>query len=231
MPRIILYAFAVIALAAVVTIANAQTTNTIVNGGKNMIHELPPLPYAYNALEPYYDEATVRLHHDKHQAAYIAGWNKAEESLENARAKGDYALIQHWEKQLAFHSSGAMLHEMFWSNMAPNAGGNPTGELAKRIETDFGSIENFKKQFSAAAAAVEGSGWAMLGWNPTVKKLYVLQIENHQKLLMTGIVPLLVLDVWEHAYYLKYQNRRPEWIEAWWNLVNWTDVSQRFSAL
>lgn len=195
-----------------------------------MKHELPPLPYAYNALEPYYDEETVRLHHDKHHAAYVAGWNKAEEALEEARAKGDYALIQNWERQLAFHSSGATLHALFWENMAPNAGGDPKGELAGQIEADFGSIENFKKQFSAAAAAVEGSGWAMLGWNPDVKKLYIGQIENHQKLYMTGIRPLLVCDVWEHAYYLKYQNRRPDWIEAWWHLVNWPDVERRFAA-
>jgi len=233
MLRNVLNCAAIIALAVVVVSpAGAQTTNANpnTNGGKIMKHELPPLPYDYNALEPYYDEETVRLHHDKHQAAYVAGWNKAEEALEEARAKGDYALIQNWEKQLAFHSSGATLHAMFWENMAPNAGGDPKGELAKQIETDFGSIENFKKQFSAATAAVEASGWTMLGWNPDVKKLYVLQIENHQKLVMTGIRPLLVLDVWEHAYYLKYQNRRPEWIEAWWHLVNWPDVERKFGA-
>lgn len=195
-----------------------------------MAHELPPLPYDYNALEPYYDEATLRLHHDKHHAAYVAGQNKAEEMLTAARQSGDFALIQHWERQLAFHTSGNELHTIFWENMAPNAGGEPSGELAAQIEKDFGSFENFKKQFSAAAAAVEGSGWAVLGWSDHFKKLYIANIENHQKQTVMGLVPLLVLDVWEHAYYLKYQNRRADWIDAWWNLVNWDNVATRFAA-
>ena len=192
-----------------------------------MAHELPPLPYAYNALEPYYDEETVRLHHDKHHAAYVAGQNKAEEMLAAARASGDFALIQHWERQLAFHASGNALHTMFWENMAPKAGGQPTGALADQIKADFGSFDAFKKQFSAAAAAVEGSGWTLLGWSPDFARLYIVNIENHQKQTVMGLVPLLILDVWEHAYYLKRQNKRPEWIEAWWNLVNWPDAAKR----
>ena len=195
-----------------------------------MAHELPPLPYAYNALEPYYDEETVRLHHDKHHATYVAGQNKAEEMLEAARASGDYALIQHWERQLAFHASGNALHTMFWENMAPNAGGEPAGASADRIKTDFISFDAFKKQFSAAAAAVEGSGWTLLGWSPDFARLYIVNIENHQKQTVMGLVPLLIIDVWEHAYYLKHQNKRAEWIEAWWNLVNWPDVAKRFAA-
>ncbi|MDH7601394.1 MAG: superoxide dismutase [Armatimonadota bacterium] len=195
-----------------------------------MAHELPPLPYDYNALEPYYDEATVKLHHDKHHAAYVAGQNKAEEMLAAARQSGDFGLIQHWERQLAFHASGNELHTVFWENMAPNAGGEPSGELAAQIEKDFGSFDNFKKQFSAAAAAVEGSGWTVLGWSEQFKKLYITNIENHQKQTVMGLVPLLVIDVWEHAYYLKYQNRRADWIEAWWNLVNWSNVAARFAA-
>lgn len=195
-----------------------------------MAHELPALPYDYNALEPHYDEATVRLHHDKHHAAYVAGQNKAEEMLAAARSSGDFALIQHWERQLAFHASGNALHTMFWENMSPHGGGEPTGRLADQIKADFGSFEAFKKQFSAAAAAVEGSGWTLLGWSPQFKKLYIVNIENHQKQTVMGLVPLLILDVWEHAYYLKHQNRRADWIEAWWNLVNWPDVAERFAA-
>jgi len=195
-----------------------------------MAHELPALPYDYNALEPHYDEATVRLHHDKHHAAYVAGQNKAEEMLAAARSSGDFALIQHWERQLAFHASGNALHTMFWENMSPHGGGEPTGRLADQIKADFGSFEAFKKQFSAAAAAVEGSGWTLLGWSPQFKKLYIVNIENHQKQTVMGLVPLLILDVWEHAYYLKHQNRRADWIEAWWNLVNWPDVAARFAA-
>lgn len=225
-------AFAYAVLPGSITHAYAQGSNLDTgkqtNGGKLMKHELPPLPYDYNALEPYCDEETVRLHHDKHHAAYVAGLNKAEEMLTQARMTGDYATIQHWEKQLAFHGAGDFLHTMFWENMAPQAGGDPAGELAHQIETDFGSVEHFKAQFSAAAAAVEGSGWVMLGWMPDWQKLYIFQIENHQKLVVPGIEPLLVLDVWEHAYYLKYQNRRPEWVEAWWHLVNWQDVQKRF---
>ncbi|MCX6343686.1 MAG: superoxide dismutase [Armatimonadetes bacterium] len=191
-----------------------------------MKHELPPLPYDYNALEPYYDEATVRIHHDKHQAAYVAGWNKAEEELEKARIAGDYSLIQNWERQLAFQSSGAILHALFWQSMSKHGGGEPKGSLLEQIKKDFGSFENFKKQFSAAALAVEGSGWALLGWMPSLGKLYILQVENHQKLTMWDIRPILALDVWEHAYYLKFQNRRADWIESWWNIVNWENASK-----
>lgn len=196
-----------------------------------MKHELAPLPYDYNALEPYCDEETVRLHHDKHHAAYVAGLNKAEEMLEQARQSGDFATVAHWERQLAFHGAGNFLHQMFWENMAGNAGGEPEGALAKQIEQDFGSFDSFKKQFSSAAGAVEGSGWAMLGWMPDWQKLYVFQVENHQKLVIPGVEPLLVCDVWEHAYYLKYQNRRPEWVEAWWHIVNWQDVQKRFESV
>ena len=191
-----------------------------------MKHELPLLPYDYNALEPHYDEETVRLHHDKHHAAYVAGLNKAEEELEKARAAGDFALVQHWEKQLAFHGSGDILHTLFWESMSPNGGGEPKDGLLELINKDFGGFDAFKKQFSAAAAAVEGSGWAVLGYMPAFDKLYILQIENHQKLTIWGIRPILVVDVWEHAYYLKYQNRRPEWIENWWRVANWENASK-----
>lgn len=205
----------------------ARAGSAAPNGGISMKHELPPLPYDYDALEPFYDEATVRLHHDKHHAAYVAGQNKAEEMLEQARAQNDFALIQHWQRQLAFHSSGNLLHTIFWTNMGPNAGGEPKGELAERIRTDFGGFDAFKQQFTQAAVTAEGSAWAVLGWSPDSQRLYIVQIENHQKQTMMGIRPLLVLDVWEHAYYLKFQNRRAEWVESWWNLVNWQDVSRR----
>lgn len=193
------------------------------------MHELPPLPYDYNALEPYYDEATLRLHHDKHHAAYVKGMNTAEEKLAEARASGDYSTIAYWERQLAFHGSGNLLHTIFWTNMAPNAGGEPTGEFAEQLRKDFGSFEAFKKQFSEVAVTGEASAWAVLGWSPAFEKLYIVQILNHQNNTVQGLQPLLVLDVWEHAYYLKYQNRRPEWVEAWWNLVNWQDVYKRFN--
>lgn len=193
-----------------------------------MPYQLPELPYAYNALEPHYDEATVRLHHDAHHKAYVDGLNNAEAKLAEAREKGDFSLIKHWERELAFHGSGHLLHSLFWLNMSPKGGGTPSGSLVDQISQDFGSFEGFKKQFSAAAIAVEGSGWAVLVWNPEFKKLEILQAEKHQNLTQWGVISLLTVDVWEHAYYLKFQNKRAAWVEAWWNLVNWEDVVQRF---
>lgn len=193
-------------------------------------HELPGLPYPYNALEPYYDEQTVRLHHDAHHKAYVDGLNNAEAKVAEAREKGDFALIKHWERELAFHGSGHLLHTLFWENMKPDGGGPAAGKVAGQIDKDFGGFEIFKKQFSAAAVAVEGSGWALLCWNPAFGKLEILTAEKHQNLTQWGVVPLLAVDVWEHAYYLKYQNKRAAFVEAWWNLVNWDDVNRRFEA-
>lgn len=192
-----------------------------------MKHILPDLPYAYNALEPHYDEATLKLHHGKHHQAYVDGLNKAEEKLLEARVNGDFALIKHWERELAFHGSGHLMHALFWANMSPNGGGEPSGLLLEDIVHNFGSFEAFKKQFSAAAAAVEGSGWALLIHSKEFKGLRVLTVEKHQDITLIGGIPLLTIDVWEHAYYLKYQNRRADWIASWWNLVNWEDVQRR----
>ena len=188
-------------------------------------HVLPELPYA--SLEPHYDEATLKLHHGKHHQAYVDGLNKAEEKLSEARATLDFSLIKHWEREVAFHGSGHLLHSLFWSNMSPNGGGEPTGLLMEDITNNFGSFEAFKKQFSAAAAAVEGSGWALLVHSKEFKGLRILTIEKHQDVSLIGAIPLLTVDVWEHAYYLKYQNRRADWIAAWWNLVNWDDVQNK----
>lgn len=190
-------------------------------------HMLPELPYAYNALEPHYDEATLKLHHGKHHQAYVDGLNKAEEKLSEARVSLDFSLIKHWEREVAFHGSGHLLHSLFWSNMSPNGGGEPTGLLLEDLISNFGSFEAFKKQFSAAAAAVEGSGWALLVHSKEFKGLRILTIEKHQDVSLIGSIPLLTVDVWEHAYYLKYQNRRADWIAAWWNVVNWDDVQNR----
>jgi len=193
-------------------------------------HELPELPYAYNALEPHYDEQTVRLHHDAHHKAYVDGLNNAEAKLAEAREKGDFALVKHWERELAFQGSGHLLHTLFWDNIKPGGGGPATGKVAEWIDREFGGFEVFKKQFSAAAVAVEGSGWALLCWNPAFKKLEILTAEKHQNLTQWGVIPLLVVDIWEHAYYLKYQNKRAAFVEAWWNLVNWDDVNSRFAS-
>ncbi len=197
-----------------------------------MPHELPPLPYPYNALEPFIDEQTLHLHHDKHHQGYVAGLNKAEEELAKARATSDYALIKHWERELAFHGSGHLLHSIYWTNLAPagqGGGGEPSGDLAAQIAKDFTSFEACKKQLIAATNAVEGSGWGVLAWNKLTNSLMILQAEKHQDLTVWGAVPLLVLDVWEHAYYVKYQNKRPDYTNALFNIINWNDVAQRFA--
>ena len=195
-----------------------------------MKHELPALPYDYNALEPYYEERTLRLHHGAHHKAYVDGLNNAASKIAEAREKGDYALVKHWERELAFHGSGHILHSRFWENMKPGGGGPAYGTVAAGIERDFGGFDKFKQQFTAAAAAVEGSGWALLCLVPPFKKLEILTAEKHQNLTQWGAVPLLALDLWEHAYYLQYQNRRAAFIEAWWNVVNWDDVNRHLAA-
>ena len=196
-----------------------------------MAHQLPPLPYAYNALEPYIDEQTMRLHHDKHHQGYVDGLNKAEAKLAEARDTGDYSLIQHWERQLAFHGSGHFLHSVFWPNMAAagQGGGEPSGDLASKIAADFGSFAAFQAQFSAAATGVEGNGWGILAYRKADDKLVILTAENHQKLTQWVAQPLLVLDVWEHAYYLKYQNRRAEYVKNFFNIVNWANVAENYA--
>jgi len=196
-------------------------------------HELPPLPYAYSALEPHIDEQTMTLHHDIHHLGYVNGLNAAEEKLAAARKAGDFAAVKAISRDAAFHGSGHFLHAIFWPNMAPpgeGGGGSPDGNLAKQIDADFGSTDAFIAHFSAAAKAVEGSGWGLLVWQPGGGHLEVLQAEKHQNLTQWGVVPLLVLDVWEHAYYLKYQNKRAAYVDAWWNVVNWSDVAARFDA-
>lgn len=196
-------------------------------------YTLPDLPYAYDALEPHIDKETMKLHHDLHHASYVAGLNAALEKLEAARANGDFAAVKHLSREVAFHGSGHSLHNIFWTNMGPNGGGEPTGDLADAISSNFGSYDAFKAHFIAAAGAVEGSGWAILGHHKHddgSDHLIVVQAEKHQNLTVQGITPLLVLDVWEHAYYLRYQNRRPEYVKAFFNVINWDDVASRYAA-
>ncbi|TCN22695.1 superoxide dismutase [Mesobacillus foraminis] len=193
-------------------------------------HRLPPLPYRYNALEPVISEEIMRLHHRKHHQSYVDGLNKAEKELQKARETGDFGLIKHWEREAAFHGAGHYLHTIFWNIMTPEGGGKPGGELRRSINVAFGSFEKFKKHFSEAAKNVEGVGWAILVWAPRSHRLEILTAEKHQNLTQWDVVPLLVLDVWEHAYYLQYKNERPRYVENWWNIVNWKEVEQRFQA-
>ncbi|KAB7707826.1 superoxide dismutase [Bacillus aerolatus] len=190
-------------------------------------HKLPPLPYPCNALEPYIDEETMRLHHDKHHQSYVDGLNKAEKELAKARRSNDFSLVKHWERELAFNGAGHYLHSIFWKVMCPRGGGKPSGNLEREIIQSFGSFAAFKNQFSKAAEHVEGGGWAILVWVPPTQRLEILQAEKHQNLSQWDVVPLLVLDVWEHAYYLKYKNKRADYIENWWKIVCWEEVSRR----
>lgn len=192
-------------------------------------HQLPPLPYAYDALEPYIDERTMRLHHDQHHQSYVDGLNQAELEMEKARKTGDFQKLKHWKREAAFHGAGHYLHTIFWSVMHPKGGGKPSGRLMQQIQQDFGSFDRFQKHFSEAAKQVEGGGWAILVWSPRAHRLEILQAEKHQNLSQWDVIPLLPLDVWEHAYYLKYQNRRDNYIRSWWNIVYWPEVEKRFA--
>ncbi|WP_404332543.1 superoxide dismutase [Mesobacillus maritimus] len=192
-------------------------------------HRLPPLPYAYHALEPVIAEEIMRLHHSKHHQSYVDGLNKAENEMKKAREKGDFSLIKHWEREAAFHGSGHYLHTIFWNVMSPNGGGKPSGQLMNAINNTFGSFNQFKNHFTEAAKNVEAVGWAILVWAPRSQRLEILTAEKHQNLTQWDTIPLLVLDVWEHAYYLQYKNERAKYVENWWNVVNWSEVENRYN--
>lgn len=193
-------------------------------------YELPPLTYAYDALEPYIDEATMRLHHDKHHAGYVKGLNNASAKVAEALESGDYSLIKHWERELAFHGSGHFLHTIFWKNMGPKQGA-PSKTLNSYINKSFGSFDKFKELYLNATKSVEGSGWGILAYEPVADKLVVLQAEKHHNQTQWITVPILACDVWEHAYYLKYQNKRADYIKGFMEVVNWEDVSENLENL
>ncbi|WP_116023109.1 superoxide dismutase [Thermomonospora umbrina] len=193
-------------------------------------YSLPDLPYDYAALEPAITGEILELHHAKHHAAYVKGANDTLERLEEARDKEQYGGLVGLEKTLAFNLSGHVLHSIFWDNLSPDGGDRPDGELAAAIDEHFGSFEAFRKQLSTATATVQGSGWGVLGWEPLGRRLIVQQVYDHHGNVGLGATPLLVFDAWEHAYYLQYRNVRPDYVEKLWSLVNWTDVSARFTA-
>lgn len=191
-------------------------------------HALPKLNYQYSDLEPHIDAQTVELHYSKHHQSYVDGLNKAEDALAKARESGDFSNVKHLKREIAFHGSGHILHSLYWANMcaAKDCKGKPSGKLLEAIEKRFGSFDTFTKEFKATTAAVEGSGWGLLVF--VNGNLDILTIEKHQNLTVNGAVPLLTCDVWEHAYYLKYQNKRPAYIDGWFQLINWDDVQARF---
>lgn len=194
-----------------------------------MAYTLPDLDYDYGALAPAISGEIMELHHSKHHAAYVAGANTALEKLAEARDKGDFGALPKLEKDLAFHLGGHINHSVFWKNMSPDGGGEPTGEAASAIEEFFGSFASFQGQFNAAANSLQGSGWAMLVWDTFGKRLNVNQLYDQQNNLPTGQVPLLQLDMWEHAFYLQYKNVKADYVTAWWNVVNWSDVNARLA--
>ena len=193
------------------------------------VYTLPELPYDYSALEPHISGKIMELHHSKHHKTYVDGANTALEKLEEARSKGDFANVNKLEKDLAFHLGGHVNHSVFWKNMTPNGGGRPQGELASALDEFFGSFEGFQKHFNENAKAIQGSGWSVLAWDALGKRLNVLQLFDQQGNVPLGQTPLLQLDMWEHAYYLQYKNVKADYVEAWWNVVNWADVTERLT--
>ena len=200
-----------------------------------MAHQLPKLPYAYDALEPHIDSKTMTIHHGKHHQAYVTNLNNAieghaglaDESVEDL-LRGFEELPSEIKGAVRNHGGGHANHSLFWQCMSPDGGGDPEGDLAAAIVRDFGSTGDFRERFSAAAAGQFGSGW---GWLVVADgRLEVIARPNQDSPLMEGKTPILGLDVWEHAYYLNYQNRRPDYIKAWWSVVNWAEVARRFAA-
>ena len=194
-------------------------------------YRLPELQYDYAALEPHITGRIMELHHDKHHASYVKGANEALERLGEAREKEDFTRIGALEKALAFNLSGHVLHSLFWQNLSPEGGGEPKSELAEQIKKDFGGFAAFKRQLTEAASTIMGSGWGALVWEPLAGRLLTTQIYDHQSNLAQGGVPILVLDAWEHAYYLQYENRKTDFFAAVWNVWNWSDASERFAAV
>jgi Fe-Mn family superoxide dismutase len=191
---------------------------------------LPDLSYDYGALEPNISGKIMELHHDKHHLAYVNGANLALEALEEAREKNDLTWVNKLQKDLAFNLAGHVNHTVFWRNMSPEGGDKPTDELASAIDEFFGSFDGFRAHFTAAALGIQGSGWAILAWDILGEKLIIEQLYDHQGNLAAGSIPLLMLDMWEHAFYLDYQNVKGEYVKAFWNIISWPDINARFEA-
>ncbi|MFC3850665.1 superoxide dismutase [Corynebacterium hansenii] len=194
------------------------------------VYELPELDYAYDALEPHIAGEIMELHHTKHHQNYVNGANAALEKLEAARNDGSIAgVVTALSKDLAFNLGGHTNHSIFWKNLSPNGGGEPTGELAEAINRDFGSFEKFKDHFSGAALGLQGSGWAILGYDHIAGRLVIEQLTDQQGNVSVNLTPLLMLDMWEHAFYLQYKNVKADYVKAVWNVFNWDDVAERYA--
>ncbi|GAG05265.1 unnamed protein product [marine sediment metagenome] len=191
-------------------------------------YTLPDLPYAVDGLEPHLSSEILTIHHDKHHAGYVRGLNAALNELQSARERGDFGAIQSLSRAVAFHGSGHVLHTLYFSNLHPKPA-KPSGALLRAIEAQFGGLEAMVGQLTAATNKVAGSGWGMLAYEPLGERLLVLQIEKHENQMLCGAVPLLVIDVWEHAYYLKYQNKRADYVKAIMNVIHWDEVARRLA--
>ena len=194
-----------------------------------MVYTLPDLDYDYSALAPSIAPEIMELHHSKHHAAYVAGANTALEKLAEARETGNFAAINKLEKDLAFHLGGHINHSVFWKNMSPDGGGRPEGDLGAALDEFFGSFDGFQKQFNETAMGIQGSGWSMLVWDTLGQRLNINQLFDQQGNLPVGQLPVLQLDMWEHAFYLQYKNVKGDYVKAWWDVVNWADVAERLA--
>ena len=191
-------------------------------------YTLPDLPYDYGSLAPHIAGEIMELHHSKHHQTYVNALNDTVEKLAAARENGDFGSIVGLEKTLAFNLGGHVNHSIFWKNLSPDGGDKPDGELAAALDESFGSFDAFQAHFTAAATTIQGSGWAVLGWDTVGNRLLIHQLYDQQANLPAGQVPVVMLDMWEHAFYLQYRNVKPDYVKAWWNVVNWTDAAQRF---
>ncbi len=190
-------------------------------------YTLPDLSYDYGALDPHISGRIMELHHSKHHAAYVAGANTALEKMAEARDKGAFDTIGMLEKNLAFNLGGHVNHSVFWQNLSPEGGGEPAGAVGDAITEFFGSFDAFQKHFNANALGIQGSGWSILAWDSIGQKLIIVQLYDQQGNLPIGVTPILMLDMWEHAFYLDYVNVKADYVKAFWNIVNWTDVAAR----
>jgi|SRR5210317_385032 Fe-Mn family superoxide dismutase len=195
-----------------------------------MTYQLPELNYDYSALEPHISARIMELHHSKHHQAYVTGANAALEAMEKARSEDNFATLPKLQKDLAFNLGGHVNHSIFWKNLSPSSSA-PEGDLAAAINEYFGSFEAFKNHFSAAAMGIQGSGWAYLAWDALGNRMIIGQLYDQQGNLAMGSIPLLMLDMWEHAFYLDYQNVKADYVKAFWNIVNWEDVANRFGSV
>ncbi len=192
-------------------------------------YTLPALAYDYSALAPSISGTIMELHHSKHHQAYVTGANTALAQLAEARDSGALTYVNKLEKDLAFNLGGHVNHSIFWTNLSPDGGDKPTGDLASAIDDNFGSFDKFQAHFAATALGVQGSGWAVLAWDSIGQRLIIQQFFDQQANFAAGTIPVLMLDVWEHAYYLDYRNVRADYVKAFWNIVNWANVQERFT--